>query len=331
LKITYAKLKGHSLIPAEQFATKGKVAIDGVLMKQLCYDYSNVLHEDAILTSTDAANCYDAVNHAIGHLAVRAMGIPKNAALTYLKCIQLMTFYVRTGFGLAQKGYGGSVASPFMGLTQGSSASPPVWTAISMMILLAYRRAGHGVLMRTAWSGLAMVIAAILYVDDTDLLHWNPRRQDILAFIRRVQAALTLWAKLLQATGGNLKPEKCYYYVLSYVFPKGIARLRTQRELRLFPPLTIPQSPSPLVAIHLKDCSKASETLGMFTSPAGDGTAHLHKMLRRATTWSESIRSSTLPVRDRWHSLYTQLLPSIRYGLVPLMTPPAALETSFME
>jgi hypothetical protein len=335
LKLTYAErmmstMQGNDLIPMEQIATKGKVAIDGVLTKQLFYDSANILHEDAVLNSTDAANCYDAVNHTIGSLAVRAMGVPKNAALMYMRCIQLMTFYVRTGYGLSKKGYGGTPQSPFMGLTQGSCASPPVWTAISTMILLAYRRAGHGVLMRTAWSGLALLIAAILYVDDTDLLHMNSDREDTTLFLRRVQAALTLWAKLLQATGGSLKPEKCYSYVLSYVFSRGIARLRTKGELQSLQPLTIPQNTGPPVPIRLKDCREASETLGMFTSPIGDGEAHLRKMLLRATTWSESIRSSTLHVRDRWHSLYTQLFPSVRYGLVPLMTPPTEVESAFM-
>jgi hypothetical protein len=271
------------------------------------------------------------VNHPICSLAIRAMGVPQNKAITYLHTIQRMKYYLRTGYGLASKGYGGTECSPFMGLTQGSCASPPIWTAISTLILLAYHRDGHGVEMSTAWTSVVKKIAAILYVDDTDLLHTNAAGGDTVSFLSRVQSALTSWSRLLQATGGNLKPEKCYYYILSYRYDRGVARLCTGRELRSYRKLTIPQHSSNECDITLKDPKEATQTLGMLTSPVSDGYAHLAKMLSKCQEWEESIRSSTLPYRDRWHSLYTQLFPSVRYGLIPLMTPPAVLEEAFMD
>jgi hypothetical protein len=207
LKLTFSKrmmshMQANEMIPAEQIAAKGRVAIDGVLQKQLFYDTANTLHVEACLTSTDAANCYDAVNHPICSLAIRAMGVPKNKAVTYLQTIQRMNYYLRTGYGLATKGYGGTEGSPFMGLAQGSCASPPIWTAISTLILLAYHRDGHGVMMSTVWTSLVRKIAAILYVDDTDLLHTNATGDDTASFLSCVQSALTSWSRLLQATGG---------------------------------------------------------------------------------------------------------------------------------
>lgn len=89
LKLTYAKWMMSSMlqsntVPVKQIAMKDRVAIDGALQKRMFYDSSNILHEDAVLNSTNAANCYNAVNHSICNLAVQAMGVPKNVALTYL-------------------------------------------------------------------------------------------------------------------------------------------------------------------------------------------------------------------------------------------------------
>lgn len=121
-----------------------------------------------------------------------------------------MTFFLKTCFGISAEGYGGTPDNPFMGLSQGSCASPPVWVAISTMIVLAYRQQGHGVVIRTAWSGVKWIIAAILYVDDTDLLHRRESKDGTRTdFVQRVNKATYLWALLLQATGGNLKPMKC--------------------------------------------------------------------------------------------------------------------------
>lgn len=67
----------------------------------------------------------------------------------------------------------------------------------------------------------------------------------------------------------------------------------------------------------------------MLTCPHSGRYAPLNKMLAIVTTWAEAIRSSTLLYHYHWHSLCTQLVPSIRYE--PLMTLPAILEESFLD
>ena len=155
-----------------------------------------------------------------------------SAIAAYLKCLQTMTIHLKTGFGLATKGYSGTSSKPFMGLTQGSSASPPVWTAVSTLIVNAYKREGHGVSLQSGWSNKRQEIAAIPFVDDTDLLHRPRHHIDSLEqLVSWIQEATTYWAHLLQATGGNLKPSKCYWYLMTYTFKGGIASLASTKEL----------------------------------------------------------------------------------------------------
>ena len=210
-------------MPVDQFVAQGKVAIDGVMQKQLFFDDVNTLHINAALSSTDATNCYDAVNHPLCNLALQSLAVPMSAIAAYLKCLQTMTFHLKTGFGLATKRYSGTSSKPFMGLTQGSSASPPVWTAVSTLIVNAYKREGHGVSLQSGWSNKRQEIAAILFVDDMDLFHISSApTYDEEQFIQEVQESTNLWADLLQATGGNLKPAKCYYYLMLWKFEKAL-------------------------------------------------------------------------------------------------------------
>ncbi len=51
------------------------MATDTSMMNQLFFDQANILHEDCSVTSTDAANCYDAGNHTAVSLSLQAVGV----------------------------------------------------------------------------------------------------------------------------------------------------------------------------------------------------------------------------------------------------------------
>ena len=78
LKVIFAKrmitrMHNHGIMPLEQGATKGKTTTNMTLLKQLFFDQTNILHECCSISSTDAENCYDAVNHAFTSLCLHAM------------------------------------------------------------------------------------------------------------------------------------------------------------------------------------------------------------------------------------------------------------------
>ena len=120
----YMHLAG--ILPSEQGAVKNKTPIDTSLTKQFFFDQMNILHEDCAQSSTDAECCYDAVNHTAASICMQSMDVPLSHVRCYLGCVQKMQYYLCTGFGLADKGYGGTESSICMGLMQGSGASPGV-------------------------------------------------------------------------------------------------------------------------------------------------------------------------------------------------------------
>jgi hypothetical protein len=334
LKVVFAKrmtqrMKKTGVLPLEQGATSGKTALDSSMTKQLFFDQANILHTICAVSSNDAANCYDAINHAAGSFALQAMNVRISLIKCYLLCVQTMQFFLKTGFGLATQGYGGSSQNPYMGLIQGSGAAPAAWTAISTLMLAAYKSKGYGALFASAWSGVVLSIAALLYVDDTDLLHTCPT--DITTeyeFFSRVQTATHYWATLLQATGGNLKPEKCYWYLLSYKFVQGRALLKPLREINHFQ-LKLPQPQSEDVIIQLKDPTEASEVLGVWTSLTSSGITQLKHMISKGQKWGNRVLHSPLQPAEVWHSFKTQALPSVKYGLLPLMSSRQEVDKTF--
>ena len=88
-----------------------------------------------------------------------------------LTVIQKMSWHLRTTFGQSETSFGGTTADPSMGIGQGSTAAPPSFTSQSTLMMNAYKTLGHGAEMISAWTGDLFKLAALLHVDDSDLLH----------------------------------------------------------------------------------------------------------------------------------------------------------------
>jgi hypothetical protein len=59
------------------------------------------------------------------------------------------------------------------GLGQGSGASPPGFMALSSLIVNAYQHLGHGAKIISLYSSHLFHLSAVMYVDNTDLFHWQ--------------------------------------------------------------------------------------------------------------------------------------------------------------
>jgi hypothetical protein len=80
-----------------------------------------------------------------------------------------------------------------------------------------YRNLGHGVTFIRAWAQDAFTLAAVLFVDDSDLFHMAIGMPSDEEFLQLVQNKNNDWAGLVHATGGSLKLQKCFWYMLGWV------------------------------------------------------------------------------------------------------------------
>eukprot|EP00956_Cyclotella_meneghiniana_P034366 scaffold104037_cov45-Cyclotella_meneghiniana.AAC.3 len=321
----------NGLVPVEQFARRGVQASHGVLCKVLFCDMMRALHEMAGIPSVDLGNCYDAVAHPIASIALQAFQVPLTTIVLSLSVLQTMTFFLRTGYGVSTSGYGGTRSDPTFGLGQGNGMAPSGFSAVSSLMIGAFQRLGHASDFSGAWSGLLFCLAAIIYVDDTDLLLRSKSRDLTLdQFFDDCQTAVTDWGQIVLATGGYLKAGKCFWYMMSWKWVNGVPQLRTLRQIPKYK-MTIPQKNGLPASIPLRDVGDAEETLGVWSCPKGDFGVHIEKKMEVGHLWVERLRRNKCPAADGWLGFRYSLIPKVTYGFAAITIDPDALEHAFQK
>jgi hypothetical protein len=147
----------------------------------------------------------------------QAFGVPTTAIESMLRTIQNMKFFSRTGFGNSTLFTGGGISIKTQGLCQGNKASPVGLAVISICILQAHGKKGHGAKFLCRVTKLQQHLSAILYVDDTDILYINLTKDESIDNNHvAIQDSMNSWGNLLIATGGVLQPNKCFYSIISF-------------------------------------------------------------------------------------------------------------------
>ena len=331
MKIIFAKRmmdNAHKkgLIPDEHFARSGSQVSEGALVKVLMNDRTRVLHVTTAVSSCDLEQCYDRGAHPIAAIALQAFGISAIMVGVMLKVLQRMKYYLRSGFGDAvTPSFQGTDETPLFCFGQGNDAAPSSFQVLATLMMNAYIGLGHSVIMKSAITGALFSLAAVMYVDDTDLFQVAKRRyMTDEEFLAQVQLSVTDWGKLVQATGGALKQKKCWWYLLSFKFVMGIPRYKTVAELPTTP-LVIPQVDGTTLPITLKEPSEASKTLGVRAAPDGNPVAHLAHMKKCGLDWGDRLHTTYLPRHLAWMSHDLQLYPQMSYGLECLLATPMEL------
>jgi hypothetical protein len=88
---------------------------------------------------------------------------------------------------------------------------------LSSLIVNAYLCEGFGAKIYSSYYRQLLLLAAVMYVDNTDMIHWAQNHSCSPGkLIATAQTATYAWGGLAIATGAAMKPEKCYAYFLSY-------------------------------------------------------------------------------------------------------------------
>ncbi len=120
-----------------------------------------------------------------------------------LETIQEMKFFLRTAFEDSKEFVDLTIEVKTQALGQGNGASLAGWCVISIMIFWAHGAKGHGAHFISPMSHVHSSLSAILYIDDTDLLHLNmDRDKTIFKTHAALLRAIKNWGKLLIVMGG---------------------------------------------------------------------------------------------------------------------------------
>jgi hypothetical protein len=185
------------------------------------------------ISAVNTDNCYDQIAHPIASLVFQALGVPHKAVVSMLSTIQDMIFFLCMGFGDPNVYAGSTDGKKTQGLCQGNGAAPAGWTVTSMAMINAHKRKGHGVHLTSPITKAAIHLVGTLFVDDTDLEHFDMNKvKTITAVHEALQQSIHKWGLLLIATGGALKPGKCFYHLILFSWnPDGTWRYETNKQL----------------------------------------------------------------------------------------------------
>jgi hypothetical protein len=288
------------------------MADDGTLTKVLAYDIIKQTRRPAGIASVDVDNCYDRIVHAITSLVFQAFGVPKTAVESMLTTIQEMKFFLRTGFGDSTKFATSSLEIKTQGLCQGNRASPAGWAVVSICIISAHKKKGHGAHFLCPITKLKSHIAGVIYVDDTDLIHFRMEEtEDALDAFFGIQEAITNWGKLLLASGSTLKPSKCFFHLISFSWkPDGTwyyTKNEDDEEFRA----VVPLADGSFAPIEHLGVDVPNKTLGTMTCPSGNNKSAINYMQTKGMAWKDMVTGGTLSRRNIWFMLDKQFWPRV--------------------
>ena len=150
-----------------------------------------------------------------------------------------------------------------------------------------------------------------LFVDDTDLYTWKDGLLDPGELWLQTQSELTQWSTLLNATGGALKPEKCFWYMLDYMCEDGEWSYAEMTPRELF--VTNPDGTKSLV--YQEEVTVSKKKIGIHDSPARGNEEHLKYIQQKASTWTDRMTNGHLPHHMACIAYRLQLWPGLSYGL----------------
>jgi hypothetical protein len=274
------------------------------------------MRSPAAIASVNAFNCCDQIAYAMASLIFESFGVKSAAVSAMLETIQEMKFFLQTAYMDSKTFAGSSIKIKMQGLGQGNGASPAGWCVISIVILRAHGAKGHGAQFTAPMSLVQCNLSAILYVNDMDLLHINMDTEELLDEVRTaIQSAIANWGKLLIATGGSLKPEKCFYHLIDFAWTcKGgwqyIAHHKDEGAAVFV--LLLDGTMAPILHLTVNDAQK---TLGVVMCPSGNSAGGLRQMKEKATKWFNSLTACRLHCRMMWFIVNHQMWSSVKYGL----------------
>ena len=93
------------------------------------------------------------------------------------------------------------------------------------------RTAGCGLKRFSAITGRLISFVCYAFVDDTDLVHAAPSPEtDWTEAKEGMQTALDHWEGGLRATGGALRADKSFWYLIDYAWKNGKWRYKSKAE-----------------------------------------------------------------------------------------------------
>jgi hypothetical protein len=231
-------------------------------------------------------------------MVFQALGVPCNAVVAMLSTIQDMKFFLRTGFGDSKEHAGSTGGKKTQGLCQGNGAAPAGWTVTSITMIQAHKKKGHGVHLFCLITKTPIHLTGTLFVDDTNLEHLDMNNVEMaMEALRALQTSIASWGQILIATGGALKPEKCFYHLTSFSWKSDGSWQYEANEKCLEFSIMVPLGDGSFSPIAHLPVTAVTKTLDQMTCPTGSSAGAIAQMQDKAQKWVDKAKAGKLNKR----------------------------------
>ena len=142
---------------------------------------------------------------------------------------------------------------------------------LSSLLMHCYKQKGWGSTILSPLSGTLIHFLGKLYVDNTDLIMFQPIYYHASDLWDDLQSSVMDWGNLLLATGKALNPSKCSWYLVDYEFTNGEWQYKESSDWELY----IPIPDGGTAPIPLLPPGEASKMLSIWSCPTGDDDKHI--------------------------------------------------------
>ncbi len=301
-------------------------------MKVLFYNIVRQTWLPAGISAVNADNCYNCITHPVASLIFQSLGIQKEACESILKTIQDMKFFLQMGFGDSREfaSATGDIKTP--GMCQGNGAAPSGWMVDSIAMIQAHKRKGHGVHLRCPIMKKSIHLASTLFVDDTDLKHLDCNKTESTADAHlALQESIINWGNLLLATGGALKPVKCFYHIISFVWKPDGSWQYNNNEGTPGLGIVVPLGNGTFALIDHLPVTSSTKTLRQMTCLTGSSEGSMLQMTEKAQKWVDRAKRGKLLRQNIWFLLDKQFWPGVSFGVSSITASFAELEQCMMR
>ena len=116
-------------------------------------------------------------------------------------------------------------------------------------------------------------------MDDCDLLQVG---KDPLEVMSSMQALINSWGAFMEVTGGAIRTDKSWWYLIDYVWKRG-KWVASDPDVNL--DLVANDVDGTRVSLSRLRCDEAAQMLGVWIAPSGDNTKIVQSLKKDAIQW----------------------------------------------
>ena len=237
-----------------------------------------------------------------------------------------MKHRIKTANGRSANYYTGSSTDLLGGTGQGSGASPCIWLLYCVSLLTAFDSFSAGQTVCDP-DGMADVIRmlAIYFVDDgspcvnEDLSQPTTPEPEVL--LAQAQQMAQSWERLLFASGGALKHEKCFAFQMFWEWDGGKPTLRSIKDANINARISItPSSPAesrvrPIPPLQRNEVHIGERSLGVRSAPSGQWQTEYKFRKTQSDEYALRLAGATIARGSAYKAYHQVYCPKLEYPL----------------